>query len=320
MGYPKDKTDADSAELTARKLKMVQLSFADESGEARRKYLTEALGGLMESILPDQRGDFLQSLEAQFPVWVDNAGQAQPAPAPAPVRPPPPPETPESLADRLVAMAAMMDDDEREALAQRLAQGRLVTSSSRDKPPERARGTDDTVMAKRTQDAMQYLMRQLAIERIDFTRTAKLVLMFTSYMSQMDEIVWSTWRTVAPQTELRRPGNLQKEICRYLSGDKDISGVELKEHVETMQKLMASLVAAVGQLGSSLARQHLAKFAPMEIQIQANREGNSLLVSQESRCWNRYQKLARDLEEDIIEHTVKGIIAQYAEAMMKRSG
>lgn len=300
--------DLDSVELTARKLRMVQLSFADETKEDRCKYLAEALGGLIETVLPDRRAAFLQALEDQFPVWIDTPGQV-PTAQPSLPPPPPPPETPNALADRLIAMAAMMDEAEREDLCRRLAQGRLSASDSRDRPPERARGPDDTVLAKRMQDAMQYLMRQLEIDQIDPTRTAKLVLMFTAYMSQMDQIIWNTWRVVAPQSELRRPGNLQKEISRYLSGDKNISGVELKAHVETMQKLMASLVAAVGQLGSLLARQHLAKFAPMEIQTQANRDGNSLLVSQESRCWNRYLKIARELDEEVVEHAVKDIIA-----------
>ena len=310
--------DAEAVRAMARKLRMVQLSFADESGDDRCKYLAEALAGLIEGVLPDHRDEYLAALEDAFPVWADAPAQAA-VPAAAPVAAPI--ETPAALADRLVAMAAMMDEDEREAIAQRLAQGRLTVSPTQDRMPERARGTaGDTTLPRHIQEAMQYLMKQLEIGRIDFTRTAKLVLLFTAYMSQMDQIIWNTWRTVAPQTDLRRPVNLHKEICRYLSGDKDISGVEMNGHVETMQKLMASLVAAMGQLGALLTRQHLAKFAPMEIKIQANRDGSSLLESLESRCWRRYEKLARDLEEDVIEHAVKDIIAEYAEAMMKRSG
>ena len=307
-------------ELAARKLKMVQISFSEESAEKRRKYLAETLGQIMESVLPDQRMAFLEALEKRFPTLATTA-TPRPLPAPKPPEPapsaPPPPETPEKLVDRLLAMSALMDEEERERLRQRLAEGRMLASPSRTSA-DSSRGMGDGTLPRRMQEAMQHAMRELEISKLDPSRMIKLMLMLVAYVGQTDPMIWNTWRTIAPQTDLRRPCNMQKEMGRYLSGDKEISGVELKANMDIMQKLLASLIAATGQLGSLLARQYLARFQPLEIQAQANREGSNLLVSLESRCWNRYMKMARDLEEDMVEHAVKEVMAQYAESMMKR--
>ena len=308
-------------ELAARKLKMVQISFSEESAEKRRKYLAETLGQIMESVLPDQRMAFLEALEKRFPTLAPTA-MPRPLPAPKPPEPapsaPPPPETPETLVDRLLALSALMDEEERERLRQRLAEGRMLASPPSRTSTDSSRSGGDGTLPRRLQEAMQHAMRELDISKLDSSRMIKLMLMLVAYVSQTDPMIWNTWRTIAPQTDLRRPCSLQKEMARYLSGDKEISGVELKANMDIMQKLLASLIAATGQMGSLLARQYLAKFQPLEIQAQANREGSNLLVSLESRCWNRYMKMARDLEEEMVEHAVKEVMAQYAESMMKR--
>jgi hypothetical protein len=313
------------ARTAAGQLKMVQISFGEESGETRKKYLAEVVSQLVNAALPHERAALLQAVEAYFPVWGEAAPLSAPAaaalPAPPPP-PPPPPETPEQLADRLVAMATLMDEEDREGLRARLSAGRILAAPT---PPPSMENTprptgEDAALPKRMREAMQFLMREMEIEKLDFTRMIKLVLMMTAYVGRTEQLIWSTWRAIAPQSELRRARDLHDDLRRYLSGDKEIAGVELNAQVETMQKLIASIVAAVGQAGKQLARQHLARFHPQEIETQANRDGVNPLISQKSKCWDVYVEMARDLEEETIEHAVKEILAQYVEAVMKRSG
>ena len=304
------------ASAAAGQLKMVQISFGDESREVRGKYLAEAVGQHVNATLPHERASFLQALERLFPVW----GEAAPAVAAPPPPPAPAPlETPEELADRLVTMAALMDEEERERLRARLCAGRILTAPTPPSSDNVPRGGDEAALPRRMRESMQYLMREMKIEKLDFTRMIKLVLMITAHVANTEQMIWSTWRTIAPQSELRRSRELLDCLRRYLSGDKEITGVELNAQVETMQKLIASIVAAVGQAGKQLARQRLARFQPQEIETQANRDGANPLISQKSKCWDVYVEMARDLDEDMIEHAVKEIIARYVEAMMKRS-
>ena len=316
---------ADTSEIESRaiaaagQLKMVQISFGEESGETRRKYLSEVVGQLVDKTLPHERAVFLQALERYFPVW----GEAAPAfAAPAPAPPPPaaePPETPEALADRLVAMATLMDEEERENIRMRLAEGRILAAPTSPPAGNVVRGSDEAALPKRMREAMQYLMHEMKIEKLDFTRMIKLMLIMATHVANTEQLIWGTWRTIAPQSDLRRSRELQDCLRRYLSGDKEIAGVDLNAQVETMQKLIASIVAAVGQTGKELVRQHLARFQPMEIETQANRDGANPLVSQKSKCWDINVEMARELDEEMIEHAVKEILARYVEAMMKSS-
>lgn len=299
---------------TVNHLRMVQISCAEDDQEKRSAYLQDILRRSVESVLPEQRRDFLGAVKNRFPSWDTTSAPASPQDADAALGE----DTPESLAARLVDFAQFLDDEEREAVATKLRSGGFGTQEAEPAPAAATPG-DPVVLPERTQKALQHLMRELGTDRLDLTRLVKLVALLATYAGNSDQVLWNTWRTVAPRSAIRRPCDLRKNMASYVAGSKDVSGVDLKNHVDRLRRLTAAVIAATGQVGTRLSRQHLAKLAPTEIEAHVKREGGGLLASHEYKCWNRYLKLANEISEEHIEHAVKQSVAEFTESLMRQS-
>ena len=301
----------------AHQLRKVQNSFADEPPERRREFLEEVVTRSLESIVPDLRLAFLKALEQEFPVW--DAGGATPpvsvSPEEAAAK-----VSPDVLVDLLVEAAEFMDDEGRRKLTERLAAGGLAAKRSEPQPAAAAPASPDLMLPKRTEEAAQFLMGKLRIENVDLTRALKLLWLVMEYMGSTDQVVWNTWKAVAPRSPLRRSSDLRQDMSRYISGERGASGSELRGHVERLRRLTASMIAAMGQVGPLLARDCLGKLTPEEIEAQVAREGGGLLASREAKCWSKFTELARDLREENVEHMIKEIIARCTEGLMAKSG
>lgn len=298
---------------TARRLKMVHVGFADETSHARQQYMEEVIEQSLEPVAPDLRPVFLNELKTRFPVW-DQATRFGSGEGPKRE------ETPEELVDRLIEMAPLMGEDQRQSIAARLqACGLLAAPLPDDDSSEEISGGDDLVLPQRLKDIIRYIMRNAGIKKLDLARSMKLILLLIIYIGNADDLIWKAWKTIAPRSPVRRPCELRKLILQYISGDKEVQGTDVKGQIENLQRLSAAIIAAVGQAGSNLSRTHLSKFSPQEIQAKVGLEGGNVLASQEFKCWNRYQKMARDLEEDVIEHAIRESIATYTEAIISKT-
>jgi hypothetical protein len=297
----------------ANDLRMVQISFADETPERRREFLSEAIDRALASVLPDERQDFLAALKGQFPCW-DEAPPAAPeaaSPAPEVVE-----ESSEALADRFIERIQLLDQEEREKLIDRLLQAGIVTKAAAPGADAPASGAG---LPRHVEEAAQYLMHKLGLTKLDLGRTLKLMVRLVEQTGTTDQLMWNTWRVIAPRSAYRRPSELRKEMIRYMSGDREISGQQLMGFLEKFLKLTASLIGGVGQLGAQFARSHLLKFAPQEIEAKVGAAGGGLLVSKEYKCWERYVELSRELDQNSIEHAIREAIAQKTEALLEKS-
>lgn len=301
----------------AAKIRIVQASFADETPERRSEYLEDALHQAVQQVMPDQRPAFLAALRREFPSGFKSAPAAAAPAAAAPARA----ETAEELADRLIRASLSLPEDERKALVLRLQRGGLTTTLS-----ER-RGDDQRSMPSsgpgsvsgmqdKAQQALKYMMKKLEIPDLDITRLVKLMLWLIEYAGSNDAVIWNTWRVVAPKSAVRRPSDLRKEMLMYLAGDKTLSGTRVEYAVELQKRLLAAIIAATSKLGAALANGPMRQFRVEEIKAAASAEGGGLLASLESRCWNRYQQLSADLDEESLEHAVKEALAAYTEKLL----
>ena len=306
-----------SAALAAHQIRKVQTSFADEDPGKRREFIEEVVNRSIEAVVPDLRVAFLRALEEEFPVW-DGGG------APAPVSVPPEEAAakspPHILADLLVEAAEFMDDEGRRKLSARLAEGGLAPAPGALPSPSAPSAASDLMLPKRTEEAAQFLMGKLGVDHVDLTRALKLLWLVMEYMGSTDQVVWNTWKTVAPRSAMRRSSDLRQDMSRYISGERGVSGSQLKGHVEKLRRLTASMIAAMGQVGPLLTRDCLGKFDPEEIETQVAREGGGLLASREAKCWSKFTELARDLREENVEHMIKEIIERCTESLMAKSG
>jgi len=300
---------ADRAAQAANKLRTVQISFADESPDRRQEYVAEELDHLLEGIVADDRAEFLKALESQFPCWdIDApAGMAQGVPEKA--------ETPEDLADQFLEQVQLLDDDERDAVLRRLQAGGLAVQGASEQRPS----AGDGALPRHIEKAAQYLMHKAGTDKLDLTRSIKLLVRLMDLAGSADPLMWSTWRLVAPRSAVRRECDLRKEMVRYLSGDRDISGMEMNSHVDKMKKLIACLIAGMGQAPGEFTRGFLTKFLPQEIEAKVGTGGSGLLVSKEYKCWEKYQEMAHELSEQNVEHAVKEAIRTRTEALFRKT-
>ena len=309
----------------AAQLRTVQISFADDGADRRTEYLAEVLERALQGVLPDERTDFLRRLRERFPVWEESVaapGGPPVVPAPAPALAPVSADeaSPAELAERLIAAVRPLSGEARAEIVARLrAAGVVPAEADSASDAHAAASFGDAALPAQAQEALQYLMKQLEIDELDLVRTVKLMMLTFEYVAGSDQLVWRTWRTIAPRSTYRRSSELRKLMADYARGDRAVGGLDVKGAVDRLRVLTASLIAAVGQAGAQFARSQMAALAPDQIEAQVSREGGSLLTAREVRCWNLYKKLASDLTEENVEHAIKQIIKERAESLLNSS-
>ncbi|MCD6303460.1 MAG: hypothetical protein J7M21_00685 [Planctomycetes bacterium] len=298
----------DPVTATANRLRMVQVDFADQPPEVRREYLNEELERAISSVVPEQREAFLRRLMEQFPAW-DARVDVQLRKAETTERT----QTdarelkdPNFLVARLIDLAGDLDDDERKVLVERLKEAHLATVSTGAWPEE----------------AEQQLRRHMRLpdEPLDARRLLEAVGMLADFAMRLDQLVWSTWRQIAPRATVRQDKKLQQTLKAFLTGSEDVPRGQVAADLEKLRQLIASLIAAVGQAGRQFAARHLSRFSPTEIEALASMESGGFLVSKEVKCWRKYTELADALSEASIENEITETIANYAENLMKGLG
>ncbi|MCA9290303.1 MAG: hypothetical protein KDA25_04185, partial [Phycisphaerales bacterium] len=179
---------------TANRLRLVQIDFADESPEVRQQYLVDEIERALSRTDPDQREAFLQELEYAFPTW--DAWGSAPAPAAAPSAAPPTDaredRDPSYHLRRLVELSAGLSAEEKAAIVERLRRAGLAPASGGDWPQEAAA-------------ALRERLRLPESAHVDPERTVELVsLLVHDLAGPLDDIVWRTWKQIAPRSDLRR--------------------------------------------------------------------------------------------------------------------
>lgn len=291
---------------TANRLRLIQSDLADESAEVRREHMAEVVERSLKGLAPDDRESFLTELEAAFPSWDGNVRVVDTGPsaaaAPADQREL---KDPSFLVARLAEIAPTLTDVQRRVLTDRLREAGLAPQASAGPAwPDEAL---DKFKAK----------LQLRDGEPDAERVLDLVTMLAEAVSSLDQLTWTTWKTVSPRSAVRRPAPLGQSMGRFVAGDSEVGRGQVAQDVERVRQLTAALISAVSQIGRQFAQGHLAKFSPTEIAALAGMEGGSLLVSKEVKCWRKYVELAGALDESAIEAEIMQVLAAYAESLMK---
>jgi hypothetical protein len=289
---------------------MLQASFADDDAAARTGYVEEEIERELREVPAAHRGSYLEALAGRFPSWESRAA------APAPSAPPQElaADTPEDLVNRLVAMAPNLSNDARWSLSYRLQQAGFSIS------------VPSNAAASEGEEAPPELQKRLSIEpgrTIDRKRAMRLTAVLIDLVVTMDQVSWSLWKNLAPNSIVRRDpgptGDLKKLAGPYLLGDNEVSTTQLTQVLDKTRQLVAGLLAAIGATGETFARQFLARYSPQAIKELAEAEPG-FFIGAEQKCWRKYIQVFNELSGVAIENEITGTIAKYTENLILGSG
>lgn len=292
---------------TARRLRLIQVDFADDSEQTRRQYLREEIERALKTVLPEQRKVFLEQLMERFPaghldiVLAGEHPQVQGSPETAVKEL----KDPELIVSRLLEMAAGLSADQKEAVAKRLQAAGFGL------PPAAASYSE-----KLAQDLKAKLQLGDGLS-VRADRLAEVTVLLVDFVFKLEPLVWNTWRALSPRSSIRPPAGLKKTLGQFVGGDAAGPDQKFEPELRMLQRLVAAIVTAVGRVGKQFAKGHLARFSPSEISALVQMEHRSVFVSQEVQCWRKYVELAETLTEDSIEIELRKAIADYAESLIK---
>lgn len=177
-----------------------------------------------------------------------------------------------------------------------------------------ARGTGDST------EALRAALSLSAGEPADTGRALELCAALCEVVSSLDQVVWSTWKVIAPGSSLKRTGPAKATMARFVAGHPEPSKAQVRADLERLRQLTAALTASIGQAGRQFAQKHVEKLAPAEVEGLARMSSGSVMVGHEVRCWRKYVELAGPMDAQAIERDLLAAIAAYAETLVRSAG
>jgi len=308
---PKDKLKRVAA--TANRLRLVQIDFAEENAEMRRKFLSEEIERALSAIVPGERRAFLEELMTRFPTWDPGVELMSPEEETAVWSRTDEQELqdPSFLVTRLIDLVSTLSQEEKQAVIERLREAGLAPEVRQDWPDEAAK-------------ALRAELKSSDEETIDVTRLLKLAALIAQFVRSLDQLAWETWKTMAPRSTIRRPAHLRSTMRRFVADDPDVTDDQLSQDLDRLRRLLASLISALGQAGRQIAAGYPKRLSPSEIELLVKTEAGGLWKSliqksPEAKCWEKYVELSGQITEASLEREIVEAIVNSAEQLMKRS-
>lgn len=299
------------ANALAERLRELHADFAHEPPEVRREHVQFEVDRAASGLNDADRASFMRALTESFPGW-DGSGPAAAAPVSTPSEAP---ADPMALVARLIEVAGTMNAEQKRAAVERLRRAGFVDgggagAGSVNAPPASGAGLDGPGRI------LQQVLGHGPKDTLDSARAMELATALVEFAASLDQVVWNTWKVVAPTSGIKRTNPVRVTMAKFASGDATTGRAEVKQDLEKLRQLTAALTASVSQAGRSFANRHVEKFAPGEIETSA-RMSTGVLVSNEVKCWRKYVELAGPVDAQAIERDLLAAIATYAETLMK---
>jgi hypothetical protein len=305
-----DKKDLNRLVLqTVNRLRLIQVDFADESGQTRIDYLREEIERALKTVLPEDRNVFLQRLIERFPAGspaVQSVLKKQEVKSSSAVDESKLNDT-DFLVQRLSEIIPTLSDSQRESIHKSLQTAGLRPKAKQDYSVELGQNLKEKL--------------QISDESaLDANQIEELSGMLVDFVLALEPLIWNTWRKLSSRSTIRPQGALKKTLGQFLCNEAEVSGNKVDNELKDLQRLIAAITTAVSRVGSQFAKHHLAKFSPSEISALVRMEHGSVFVSQEVKCWRKYAELAETLDEDSIEMEIRKAIVDYVESLVKGRG
>lgn len=303
MGQPEPDV-ADLVVATANRLRLIQADLSDEAEDVRQQYMVDEVERSLAGIVPAERSAFLDALAACFPTWDSLVNQTDPdAGGAGDGHPAVDLDDALALAERLATLAGSLSESERRGVAGRLRDAGLSADGGDVWPEHASAGLAARLGFEESQ-------------RLDPARSVDTLRALVDCTLSLDQLMWTTWKTLAPRSELRGQGELAASMKRFLAGDQDVARGDVTAGIERLRQVTAAIVSAVGQAGQQFAGRHHERFAPEHIEEWAKQDKKAL-ESLAVACWRRYRALAGEHDPATIEHEIQQQIAESAEKLMR---
>jgi hypothetical protein len=208
----------------------------------------------------------------------------------------------EFLATELAGLAGTLDEATRRSLGERLAAAGVAAAGVSEPGAGAAARARGSLGIKEGQEVpVDRLLESLA--------------MLADMVRALDQLAWRTWRQMAPQSEIRRRGELSVLLGRYASGASGAGEEQVAADLAQFRQLIASLLASIGQAGD-VAAQRAARLSPLHVENLATAE-RGVTESVEAACWRKYRELAGQMDEASVQSDTMRAMAAFAEGLMR---
>ncbi|MEM1185692.1 MAG: hypothetical protein AAGI53_11925 [Planctomycetota bacterium] len=205
------------------------------------------------------------------------------------------------LCDELALRGSGLGESERRAIGDRLAAEGFVGQAGLDS------GAEALARAKKA-------LGLTGGEDASVTRLIESLALLVETVRSLDTLGWRTWRTMAPQSSVRKRGDLHVLLGRFVSGKGGESEEAVSADLTRFRQLIASLLASIGEAGD-VAYRRVATLSPMHIEGLAEAQ-KGLAESPEAARWRLYVEMASKLDEATVQGDTMRSLAAFAEELM----
>src|SRR5207248_1473756 len=166
--------------------------------------------------------------------------------------------------------------------------------------------------------ALADLIKQLQLGQSDSVRLEAAVQMLTllvDFAMRLDQAVWNTWSQIDPQSEIRRPGLLQRSIAKFIRGEQTKASVQ--QDTDKLLRLTASLMVSLQRVAQPVYRQFFDPLTPPNIEQGV---GGGMFKSKEAECWKKYRELAGGASESAFGATFHKAISKVVKELFPPQG
>ncbi len=285
----------------ANRLRLLQVDFADQTDEVRREYLTEEVRRVLATVPPNERKAFLDQLQSHFPTWDAKVEIQTRHTVSASVTDQKELRDPSFLVIRLIEVCKSLNEEQRRAVMDMLAQAGLshAAGPGPDFPPA----------------DLQEVRSKLQLgprDEINAGRALQLLAQMGEFVLSLNQVAWRTWRTMAPNSLFRQANALPGTLGRFAAGDPAVGRDQVINEMRSLRQLTAALIGTLSQTGR-VALQHFRGISPEEIMLLVGNKG----FGREAAYWRRYVELAGAMDAGGVEDAMRAALAEYVEALIK---
>ncbi len=303
----------------ASRLRVLHTELSGEDPTLRQEQLRDEVNRAVAAIQPHERERFLHDLLVEFPTWASECGI--PAPSKREVEERVIVEEvrdPAELVRRLMEASRSMSDADKAKVAEKLASVGLAKREVSAAPAAAPVSAPSSGSGAGLPDSAVVALRRVVGAPADASfgtdRLGDLMVIATDYLIRVEMMstmfardigVDGKYATFVQQT-------LKKDAERFLSGDGKVSKEALQKSEANNRVLIAAVVRAVRRAGEQFASDHMARFAPEEI----DKAVGAAAFGRAGKCWDAYSAMMKTVDKASMAKRIQELVKKEVEAWL----